>query len=226
MRRLLIHVEGEAEEIFVNEVLRPHLLSLGYQSVAAKLLGNARARSRRGGIQSWHIVKRDIERHLAGDKGCLATTMVDYYALPDSWPGRSHARTLPHPAKAPHMNDALNGDFSAHCPYGQRFEPFVLMHEFEALLFSDCARFAEGIGRPELSPAFQSVRDQFATPEEINDSPATAPSKRVLQILPGYRKPLLGALAALEIGLDKIRQECPNFDAWLTRLEQRVATCT
>lgn len=49
--RLLIHVEGETEETFVNEVLRPHLLHSGYARVSARLLGNARQRDRRGGIR-------------------------------------------------------------------------------------------------------------------------------------------------------------------------------
>src|SRR5256885_1583241 len=49
MARLLIHVEGETEETFVNEVLAPHLLSFGYESVSARLIGNARQRDRRGG---------------------------------------------------------------------------------------------------------------------------------------------------------------------------------
>ena len=101
-----------------------------------------------------------------------------------------------------------------------RFIPFVIMHEFEALLFSDCAAFSRGIGRPDLQQQLQAIRDIFATPEEINDSPITAPSKRVLQIIPNYQKPFLGPLAALEIGLERMRQECPHFDAWLTRLEQ------
>lgn len=102
----------------------------------------------------------------------------------------------------------------------QRFVPFVVMHEFEALLFSDCAAFASGIDRPELSVDFQSIRNSFATPEHINDSPVTAPSKRVEALIPGYEKPLLGVLAALEIGLDTMRQECPHFSDWLGRLEQ------
>ena len=29
----------------------------------------------------------------------------------------------------------------------------------------------------------------------------------------------MGNLAALEIGLDAIRTECPNFQTWLERLE-------
>jgi hypothetical protein len=101
----------------------------------------------------------------------------------------------------------------------KRFVPFIVMHEFEGLLFSDCAAFSRSIGRPDLESGFREIRDQFATPEEINDSPVTAPSKRVEALMPGYDKPLFGTLAVLEIGLDHIREECPHFDGWLRQLE-------
>src|ERR1700680_1388202 len=101
----------------------------------------------------------------------------------------------------------------------ERFVPFVVMHEFEGLLFSDCAAFSRGIGRADLESGFREIRDQFATPEEINDSPFTAPSKRVEALMPGYDKPLFGTLAVLEIGLAHIREECPHFDSWLRQLE-------
>jgi hypothetical protein len=68
----------------------------------------------------------------------------------------------------------------------------------------------------------QEIREQFATPEEIDDSPATAPSKRVEALVRGYEKPLLGVLAILEIGLVRIRAESPHFDGWLGRLEAHV----
>ena len=91
MSRILVHVEGQTEERFVNQVLAPHLYSVGYASVGARLLGNARQRSRRGGIRPWDSVRSDILNHLAADHETLATTMVDYYGLPDTWPGRSQA---------------------------------------------------------------------------------------------------------------------------------------
>ena len=47
MARLLIHVEGQTEEDFVNEVLRNHLMAQGYHSVAARIVGNARLRAAR-----------------------------------------------------------------------------------------------------------------------------------------------------------------------------------
>ncbi len=104
----------------------------------------------------------------------------------------------------------------------RRFLPFVIMHEFEGLLFSDCEKFAKGIYRPELAAGFQEIRDMFSSPEEINDSPLTAPSKRVKTLVPGYKKTLLGPLAVLEIGLDAICRECPHFSEWLSRLKTLI----
>ncbi|WP_081436174.1 DUF4276 family protein [Magnetococcus marinus] len=59
----------------------------------------------------------------------------------------------------------------------------------------------------------------FASPEHINDSPATAPSKRIQTICKSYDKVVHGTLIALDIGLESIRQHCPLFDAWIKRLE-------
>ena len=125
--------------------------------------------------------------------------MVDYYGLPQArgraWPGREQAGSLPFAQKASTVESALSADICREMGAGfnpDRFISFVMMHEFEGLLFSDCERFSRGIGRPDLADAFQAVRDEFASPEEINDSPVTAPSKRVEQLVKIYEKPLLG----------------------------------
>ncbi len=179
MSRLHIHVEGETEETFVNEALAPHLYGHGYTKVSARLVGNARQRDRRGGIRGWNSVRNDLLTHLKEDLGCLATTMVDYYAVPrrgaTAWPGRKAAANLPFPRKAATVEDALLADVRSEFEgeFPERFIPYVMMHEFEGLLFSDCARFAEGIGRPELADEFQVIRDEFQNPEEINDSPVS-----------------------------------------------------
>jgi hypothetical protein len=230
MPRLLIHVEGETEEAFVNEVLRRHLLACGYESVGARIVGNSRQRDRRGGIKPWPAVKQDILRHLKQDGGCLATTMVDYYGLPQAagraWPGRAAASNLPFESKAQAVESALAQEISAAMGWSvhdNRFIPFVVMHEFEGLLFSDCTVFASAIGRPGLAASFQEIRDEFGTPEEINDSPITAPSKRIEKLVAGYQKVLFGNLAALEMGLAALRVECPHFGSWVTALEARCA---
>lgn len=220
MTRILIHVEGPTEEAFVNSVLRPHLYDVGFTSVGARLLGNSRTRARRGGIRSWEVVREEIRRHLVTDTGAVATTMVDYYALPETWPGRTNAPALPASERGFHVQEQLAQDFDDFCQLGHRFLPFVLMHEYEGLLFSDCESFANGIGHPQAREALQSIRDLFETPEHINDSPQTAPSKRLKAVIPGYQKPLFGAVGALEIGIQAIRDQCPHFADWLMRLEQ------
>ena len=226
MRRILVHVEGQTEENFVNSILRPHLYAVGYTNVGARLLGNSRQRSHRGGIRSWHSVRTDILNHLKEDQTVIATTMVDYYGLPSTWPGRTPAG--PHAtlrARADAVEGAVSNDISVELGEAfdqQRFIPYVVMHEFEGLLFSDPARFANGIGKPALASQLQVIRDGFFTPEEINDSPETAPSKRVKQLYASYQKPLMGILAAEEIGLAAIRSECPLFDNWVKQLEERV----
>ena len=63
MTRLLVHVEGETEESFVNMILAPHLSKLGHLSASARLIGNARQRERRGGIRPWDAVRKEILGH-------------------------------------------------------------------------------------------------------------------------------------------------------------------
>ena len=79
--RLGVHVEGQTEELFVNELLASHLYGQGFSQVWARLYGKAR---RRGRGTAWPAVCREIVRHLKEDKTIIATTMADYYGMPQS----------------------------------------------------------------------------------------------------------------------------------------------
>jgi hypothetical protein len=192
MARLLIHVEGQTEEAFVKEVLRDHLVSKGYYSVEPRIVGNAR---QMGGICSWPSARRDIINHLKEDQGCIATTMVDYYGLPqeepNGWPGRDQSGGLASvKQKALCVQEAMRDDLGTGMDHRfdtRRFVPFVIMHEFEGLLFSDCSSFSRAIDRPDLETNLQAIRNAFATPEEINDSAVTAPSKRIKALVEAIR---------------------------------------
>ena len=228
MARLLVLVEGVTEETFVNDVLAwhlraQHLPSSGLENISAKLMGKARSRAQRGGVRGWPEIKKEILRHLKADPDVFLTLMVDYYGMPAAgaraWPGREHAANLPFEKKADFVEDALNKEIEAELGDVRRFIPFVVMHEFEALLFSDCGRFAHAIEQPHLAEKFQVIRGEFGCPEEINDSPTTHPSQQIICLFPEYEKPLHGNFAVLEIGLERIRGECPHFGAWLERLE-------
>ncbi len=169
MTRLLIHVEGETEESFVKEVLGPYLMDHEFTSVSARLVGNSRNRSKRGGVKIWRGVRKEIINHLRQDRGCVVSTMVDYYGLPRSgpkeWPGRSHASCLPYPQSPEFVESEILRDVYKHLGQKdnpQRFVPFVTMHEFEALLFSDCSIFARSVGASVVPgrrrPAYPTFR--------------------------------------------------------------------
>src|ERR1019366_6677288 len=109
--------------------------------------------------------------------------------------------------KAMHVESALHAEISM--AIGPRFDPhrfvpLVMMHEFEALLFSNPELFARSIGRDDLASDLSAIRQEFKSPEDINDSVETAPSKRIQRLFPRYEKPLFGVVAAMEIGLTTI----------------------
>jgi hypothetical protein len=129
MARLLIHVEGQTEEDFVNEILRDHLVTAGYHSVDARIIGNPRVRQRRGGIRPWPSVRAGIVNHLRQDSDIISTTMVDYYALPQTdpgdWPGRAQAASLDNTAEKAHcVETAVAEDIASAFGNASRFVPF------------------------------------------------------------------------------------------------------
>lgn len=226
MTRLLVHVEGQTEEQFVNQVLAPHLTERGYSSVSARMVGNQRQRHRRGGIRNWNSVRKEILNHLKEDPRIFATTMVDYYGLPSTWPGRATANTFRTVAeKADAVEKAILEDISVGMGNldPRHFIPYVVMHEFEGLLFSDPDQLANGINRVDLRGPFHAIRKGFRTPEEIDDSPMTAPSKLIKGLHQKYDKVLNGNAAIEQIGLPTIRRECPLFRGWIARLEERAS---
>ena len=126
--------------------------------------------------------------------------MVDYYGLPrdgrDAWPGRRKAIELSFDHRAKHVEAACARDMEEHfeTDLGRRFVPFVMIHEFEALLFRDCRSFSEGIGQPNAFSELQRIRQRFRTPEELDDSPDGAPSKRIQEVFPWLHDYSLGQL--------------------------------
>lgn len=101
----------------------------------------------------------------------------------------------------------------------ERFIPYVQMYEFEALLFADTSVLAETLQRPDLERRFDQIVSSCGSPEEIDDDPKTAPSKRISLLARRFNKVRHGSIAAVRTGIETIRSECPHFSQWLERLE-------
>lgn len=213
MIRLAVSVEGQTEEEFVKSVLSPHLLA---QKVHAEpiLLGRARVGRVGGGNVSRERLVSDMA-HLYRSFDAV-TSLVDFYGFKDK--GDASVEQLEQ-QMLDEVQNRVGMNKNGIIPYVQR-------HEFEGLLFSNVSALLKIVDVPqEVAKKFSVIREGFQSPEDMNDNRSTAPSRRILDLAPNYRKRLHGPLIAEETGLEKIRAECPRFNTWvgiLETLEDRI----
>lgn len=218
MSRVFVVVEGQTEESFVKGPLQESLYS-HRMYLTPIILG---VRGHKGGRTNYARLKKDLLKLLRQDRTAYCSTMIDFYGLGAGFPG-----TLPPPhlasiEKVKHIERAIKNDICERIPDLRpdlRLIPYLSLHEYEGLLFSDPDAFAQALKQPDLAHKFHQVRQKFPTPEDINDDPANAPSKRVIAIHPSYRKVIEGTLAARAVGIEKMRRECEHFRNWLAQLE-------
>ena len=204
MIRLAIVVEGETEEAFVKRVLAPHLCGRGVSPQPIKP-------ARQGGDIRVERLVPELAR-LQWNFDCV-TSLVGFYGFRGKQVGETVEQL------ESRINEELDGRLGADRDPSRVFA-YVQRHEFEGLLFSDISAFRVlADATPQSLQVLRGIRDQFPTPEDIDDGYDTAPSRRIQRAIPGYRKKTFGPLVAEDAGLEKIRAECPRFDRWVTRLE-------
>lgn len=215
--RVHLIAEGQTELGFAKHVLAEYLALRGTFVTTQLVLNKAvrRGPDYRGGMFGYAAPRRDIETSLRHDTGRYVTTLFDYYRLPSDFPGMGTRPNGTGAARVAHVEAAMAADVA-----DRRYVPYVQVHEFEALLFSDVGVLDEALGLYGYSRrrALQQIVDGVETPEEINDGPRTAPSKRLIDLYPAYDKVLFGEDVCRQIGVDAIRAACPRFDAWVERL--------
>ena len=222
VKRGLVLVEGQTEERFVNECLEPHLRAQGL-FVVPKIVTTKRVAAGadfKGGVASYGHVQGDLVRLLHDSNASVVTTLLDYYALPDAFPGMANRPAGSARDRVAHVEAAwavLVGD--------PRFVPHLALHELEAWVFAAPARLEPWMFDDDarIVAAIAELAAVHATPEDINEGPQTAPSKRLRAAFPAYQKTLHGPIAMSAIGVERIRASCPHFAAWLGRLETIAA---
>lgn len=219
--RLNFVVEGQTEETFVNQVLRPHLADRRiWAYVRCVETSRKHGRKHRGGGRSYRLAKNDITRWLKedGNPDARFTTMFDLYALPRDFPGYEAAGQVNDPRqRVAALESALKDDID-----DWRFIPYLQLHEFEALLLADPQKMeVQFPGSDDGIRKLVEMASLFESPELIDDGRDTAPSKRISHTIPEYygRKASAGPLVAGHIGLAALRSKCEHFGEWLNRLE-------
>jgi len=223
MIRLNMIVEGQTEETFAHAVLEMPLAQRAiYLSVRCVETSRDKRRHKihRGGLLNYANARGDFQRWMKEDQNAEAwfTTMFDLYALPDNFPAWEESRGLPTPHERVQNLEAAFARDIAH----PRFLPYIQLHEFEALLLADPAKFDwEFIDQEAAIARLVDLSVEFPDPELIDDREEKAPSKRIIKEIPEYkgRKASAGPLVASKIGLPMLRAKCRHFHEWLERIE-------
>lgn len=214
---IVVLVEGKTEQIFIQSIVAPYLA--GQNIFMTPIIVSKPGQ--KGGDVKFARVKNDIELHLKQRSDTFLTLFIDYYGIKSDWPGLADAKKQSLPGeKAEKINAATKErvcQLFADYRVERRFIPFVAMHEFEAVLFSDPPILADQLGIRQSD--IDKILKACGEPENIDDSPATAPSKRLEGLSMRFKKTSTGIAVAKAIGLDKIRAQCPLLNRWLNQIE-------
>ena len=217
MPRIIIICEGPTEREFCIDVLQP------YFSAKDIYLNSPLIKKSGGGIVSWSNLKKQIENHLKSERGVYVTTLIDYYGIEEKhqYPQWAEAHRISHkPDRLKFLEEAMLNQIDD--GLRRRYIPYIQLHEYESLLFSDNNAFTRNFLQTEFrnKQAFDNIFTEFPNPEDINLGQTTAPSKRLLHHIVGYDKVVYGSILAYEIGILLLRNKCPRFNDWLTKLEE------
>lgn len=210
-------VEGQSEEAFVKTTLAPYLAERGVYVERPIVLWTKRVASGggfRGGVSHWSQIRRDL-LPLTRDGDAWVTTLIDFYGLPDDFPGRAEAFALDGPrTQVERLQEAFGGAIAQ-----PRFIPFLALHEFEAWIFCAVQAVADHFGDQKLIPCVQEVVQKAGEPEFINQGKETHPKARLRALVGEYKEASDGPSLMSKIGIPAIKVACPHFAAWMDRLE-------
>lgn len=215
MKRLILIVEGDSEKEFVTKVLSPFFYSKNIYNIECFKIKHSK-----GGLSKYSHLKKDI-LNVIYENNAIVTTLIDFYALPHDFPKFKDSESIiDKTKKLSFLEDAIKKDIeSSQNKIFPNLIPYIQLHEFEAFIFSSIKGIESLFETSEANfEALQKVINEYPNPEDINENPNTAPSKRLLKNIKGYNKVVDGVSIIEEIGIEIIIQKCPRFSYWVNSL--------
>lgn len=222
IRQVAVVVEGQTEEAFVGDVLRPWAEQRN-TSVQPLVIHTSRAASGqafRGGGSRWRPYERLLKRLLGESHWSLVTTMLDFYGYPGDAPGADCCAGIHSRPRV--CVDLRESAMALALADDRRFLAHITLHEFETLVIGAARGRESLLGSREFAAALDREADEVGGDVELLDgAPDTAPSKRVQRAWMGslpYSKTRDGIGAIHEAGIEAVIDTCPHFKDWVSRV--------
>jgi hypothetical protein len=127
-RGIYFMAEGATEVQFIESSLRSYFYQKGIYDIRAFDFG---------GAISYTRYQKDVNTFLKREKDIIVTTMIDFFRLPGDFPGFEAAKRLNGAERQiEHIEIQISRKIN-----DRRFVPYIQLHEFEGLLFSDMKGF-------------------------------------------------------------------------------------
>lgn len=217
---LNILAEGQAEREFAQNTLGSYFEPLGIL-VDSRCVITSRKKHKKGGLGNYFQAKNDLVRWIAEEKGRhpFFTTMFDLYALPNDFPKFEESLKIIDPYKrVEFLENALFEDINYH-----KFIPYIQLHEFEALLLANpeilLMEYVDA--KKQIEKLKEIVANYDDNPEKVNTGNATAPSKRIIALIPEYEgnKVSVGSVLAGIEGIEVQKGRCKHFADWINKIQ-------
>lgn len=224
MKKIFIVTEGQSETNFVNRVMAPYFAGrcvLIPNTVITKT-DSRHGKTYKGGVTNYGQIRNTLLKTLAGaskNVDSYVTTMFDFYRLPTDVPGVSGVGKVDDPYEKVGI---IETEIQRTEGYdGKFFFPYIELHEFEAMIFSDVTKLEEAYFEYDLTVLKECVKVQ-SNPELINNGVETAPSKRIINCINCFDKANVGVDVLEKIGIENIAGKCRHFAEWVNCIEARI----
>ncbi|MGB3018213.1 MAG: DUF4276 family protein [Ignavibacteria bacterium] len=219
MRGLYVLGEGHTEEQFINDVLRRYFIDRGIIDVRCILMETSPGN--KGGDVSYKRYRLNAEKLLSRQSDIIVTSLIDFFKLNTDFPRFDEAK-LKFPndkfRRVEFLDDAISTELN-----NRRFIPYIQLHEFEGLLFSSNIGFEFIPDIPQNNRAqLENAVTEQENPELLNDGSTSAPSKRLVRLIPGYEKALHGPIIADVVTINTMLERCKRFSKWIETLISRM----
>lgn len=226
MVEIAIVAEGPSEQQFIVNYLDPYLRQASGGKLFTRAIvvktgvgADGKACSGGGGWYSRATAGYDslIRRLLSQPQLQGVSTMIDYYGFPRDFI-KEAGLVAP---KCEDLEEKLLECYTKREQPG-KFLPFVVKHEFETLVIAAALHGSSTVFSAAEIRQMAGWKDSSGGVEEINDSPQTSPSKRIIRLKEHskvrYRKVPDSTDVFDHAPFEAVLKECPRFADWVAKL--------